>query len=380
MSARLADVIERLMATSPDDRYPSAEAAGDALLACLEEARIDVSDPAWSLSSWLDDADAWERRLEDHLTVVLLEEGRRCLSQGDHLAALRLFNRLLSMDGDNEEVLTLVQGLHGDPSPVHSGRTYLLAAVGLLAFLLGGGALVWVGQRSPEPEPIPPPEPMATAAPSPSPEPAPEPAPPPAPEPGPEGSPTPDLASTPDSEPAVAPAPAPAPAIAPSPRPARPLARKVPAQPEPAPERPVELPGRLVVRTGEIAAQVWLDGRKIGDTRQVHELPAGAHTLELRGLYVEPHTETVVVSPGEELVVSVKLKPKPARIYFDASWSDPCVVSLDGSPAGTIAQLERVLAIESPLDPHEVTVACDDGPPRSQRYAAVPGETTFPGR
>jgi len=367
MSATLADVIERLMATSPDDRYPSAGAAALALEACLTEARIQSDDPGWSLAAWQDDPDAWERRLEEHLSVVLVEEGRRCLAEGDHLSALRLFNRLLSMDGDNEEVLTLVQGLHGDPTPVRRTRTYLLAALGLLVVGAGGAGLVWVGQQVPEPPPI-------AAVPSP-------PAAPPTPAP-------PQLAAVePDPEP-PAPAPAVEVAAAPPPRPAptgpfaRPPRPRPAPVPEPAPVEPpvADEPGRLKVNSGEISAQVWLDGRKIGDTRQTHELPAGAHRLEVRGLYIETHQETVVVSPGEELVVNVKLQPKPARVFFDASHDDACAVTLDGGLAGTVKQLERVLIIDEPLEPHTVEVDCPGEPPLSQRYDVIAGDATFPSR
>ena len=147
MSARLADIIERLMATSPDDRFNSAEEVVAALDDCLREAHLDPDVDAWSLHAWMEDPDAWEMRLEAHLSEVLLEEGRRCLADGDHLAALRLFNRLLSMNEDNEEVLTLVQGLHGDPAPSSRTRVYAGALAALLLFAAGAGSLVWVGQR-----------------------------------------------------------------------------------------------------------------------------------------------------------------------------------------------------------------------------------------
>jgi len=213
MSARLADIIERLMATHPDERFNGADEVMTALDSCLAEAHIDPEDPAWDLRVWMDDPEPWELRLEAHLSEVLLEEGRRCLANGDHLAALRLFNRLLSMDEDNEEVLTLVQGLHGDPAPADRTRVYAGAVVALLLFIAGAGALVWVGQRydrvadgeeppAPMPPPLhmspPPPAPAlpASVRPEPSAPPAPRPAPPAPPLPPPPPPPTPRKAPT----------------------------------------------------------------------------------------------------------------------------------------------------------------------------------------
>ncbi len=75
MSASLADVIERLMATSPDDRYVTASDVERHLSACLVEARIEPSDPSWRLQAFLDEPEAYEARLEAHLREVLVAEG-----------------------------------------------------------------------------------------------------------------------------------------------------------------------------------------------------------------------------------------------------------------------------------------------------------------
>ena len=363
MSARLADVIERLMATNPDDRFPTAEAAGDALGACLAEARIDPAIDAWSLHAWLEDPDPWEQRLEAHLSEVLLDEGRRCLEQGDHLAALRLFNRLLSMDEDNEEVLALVQGLHGDPSPRSRAGVYLGALAALLLFLGGAGGLVWVGQRyaTPEEPPtaeLPPPPAPVRAEVSPSPEPAPA-----------------DVqveAPAPAPQPRVRiirkPAPAPAPAVAPVPV----------AEPNDVVPEEEQQPGWLTINSGELMGDVWLDGRKVGDTRQRHQVAPGAHALEIRGLFLQTHTEQITVSSGEELTLPVRLQPKPGHVVFDASYPDDCSVHLDGTASGTVGSLQRRLMVVDPDRPHEVVVDCGDAGRRSERFGVVPGEVTFP--
>lgn len=365
MSARLADIVERLMATAPDDRFPSADAVAEALQECLDEAGIPADDPSWSLRAWLDAPDAWERRLEEHLAVVLVEKGRAALAEGDPLAALRLFNRLLSMDEDNPEVLELVQSLHGEPASDDRRRTWVFGVLGLAVLLVGSAGLLWVAGVGAEAPPV-------VVAPAPEAPPPPAPA---VPEPLPE--PVPEVQPAAQVEPP--PAPTPRPRVGPVARPPRPSPR--PAPPEPTTEPPPsDAPGRLKINSGEIAADVWLDGRKVGDTRQVHELPAGVHQLEIRGLFVESHTETVVVSPGEERVIAVKLKPKPARVRFDGSWDDACDVLLDGTAVGTVATLDHQLAITDPLVPHEVAMRCDGSVARTERYGIVPAEVAFPSR
>ncbi|MEQ1501155.1 MAG: serine/threonine-protein kinase, partial [Myxococcota bacterium] len=154
MSASLADVIERLMATNADDRFNTAADVERHLLAVLAETRIRVDAPEWSLAAWLHDPDEYEKRLDAHLRTVLVDEGRQLLASGDHLAALRLLNRLLSMDEDNAEVLALVQGLHGEPAPVGAKRTRLVAGVALIAIGFGVLVLSIAARRVPaEPEP-----------------------------------------------------------------------------------------------------------------------------------------------------------------------------------------------------------------------------------
>jgi len=123
---------------------------------------------------------------------------------------------------------------------------------------------------------------------------------------------------------------------------------------------------------------VWLDGRKVGDTRQRHQVAPGAHTLEIRGLFVQSHREQITVSSGEEVVLPVRLQPKPGSVTFDASFADECVVTLDGAPRGTVSELDRRLAVVDPDRPHDVTVDCGEAGSRSEHYEMVPGEVGFP--
>lgn len=376
MSPRLTDVIERLMATSPEDRFNDASEVVPALQQCMLEVGIDpapvplsqLREDDWSLYAYLCDPAAWEARLDVHLREALLARGKVLLTAGDHLEALRQFNRLLSIDEENEEVLALVQGLHGDaPGPARRAP-YAITAGALLVVALAIGVVWWIGSTVPPIARTPPlplaPDGARVEAPRPRPEtvPAAPPLPQPAAIPSPE-EPEPIRPSPPSAAPRpVAPRPAPPPA---------------PVAPQPA---PAEAPGRLSINSGAVTGNVWIDGRKVGDTRQTHIVTPGVHQVEIRGLYVQPHTQEITVSAGEELLLPVKLSPKPATIRFDASLEATCVAAVDGFPKGTLQDLDRRLPLANPDVPHVVSLQCDGAPLQAHRYQYVAGEETFPSR
>jgi len=147
VSATLADVVERLLQTDREGRFDDARQVAEQLHQALAEVRVDPTSARFSLCAWLEDADAYANALDDHLREVLLSEGRRLLEIGESLAALRLLNRLLALDEDNAEVLTLIQGLHQDrPRRVTApwflaGGAALIAAI---AFLVVGILTGWL--------------------------------------------------------------------------------------------------------------------------------------------------------------------------------------------------------------------------------------------
>ena len=75
-SGRLADLIERLLETDPNDRPNNAEDVVAELERALAEVKIDRDDEKWSLRAWLQDPASYGQRLDDHLKAVLLAEGK----------------------------------------------------------------------------------------------------------------------------------------------------------------------------------------------------------------------------------------------------------------------------------------------------------------
>ena len=384
MSPRLADVVERLMATQPSERFPHAQDVAAELRGCLGDAGLLAEDgeapmPEWSLRTYLEDAVAWEQRLDEHLRAHLLVRGKHLLAAGEHLEALRLFNRLLSMDEDNEEVLALIHGLHREASPstTRRGPALPLVAFGVLGVLLGG--LGWAlqadegeGVVSVEPV-VAPPEPPARPRPQPVDLPVVVPAPP-----------APVAKSPPEPTPQRPPS---APRATPSPRPVAPSGSE-PVAPTagtasldpPEDAAPVDAPATLSIRSGRMTGNVWIDGRKVGTTREDHVITPGAHDVEIRGMFLIPHTERIFASSGEDVVLNVKLQAKPARVRFDAAYDVRCVAYLDSQQMGSLGELDRTLSVASPDRPHIVSLSCPGEDTVAHTYKYVAGEDTFPPR
>ena len=399
MSASLADVIERLLSMSRDARFASAAEVADALDESLSEIGLDPGESRWKLSRFLAEPDPWERDLGAFLSVALLEHGRTALESGDHLTGLRLLNRLLSMDEDNPEVHALLESRHGVASQAsRARRSWWIAGVSVLAAVL----LVWCGAPTPPPS-----EPAASNAQdthlaivTPIDEP---------------GRAVDDDA-TPDPSPsAAAPAPTqPDPAVAsddaaPTPEPAPPTTVKPPARAAP-PKRPSAVSSErrpevaptttesdasatsadanananadasaagaaprdacVEFRTASAWADVHLNGRKIGTTRDpgCTRVPPGEHLFTLRHQMVEPREITLNLAPGEQHKQVVEMVRLPAKVRFSDTWSDSCVVAVDGVVRGTLAALGRSVTLERPDRAHEITLNCPGRPVARERF------------
>jgi serine/threonine-protein kinase len=373
MSADFADVIERLMGSSPEDRYDSAVSVAAALEQCLDEVGV-LGDPTFALGTYIENPDAFDRRIEDHLCEALLARGKVLLGRGDHLAALRLLNRLLSLDEDNEEVLALVQGLHTLEAPSRGRGWLILAALLALALLAGGGWIVFanwdeLGQREG-------PEVGASAVPS-SPEVMVEPVTATSPQPGP--APMPSV----EPPPVVSPAPLAAPVQR---EPELRADRRVPrfvagARPAPRlPAAPSGEVGRVKITSSEMPADIWLGDRKIGATRTADpiQLPVGTHELTVKSNFAVPQTIKITIGPGELIEKEVHLQPKPAVVVFDQSYPGVCDVFVDGRRAGLVRDFAEGLEVPKPDMEHVILVECPSGQSRSETYAFVRPRTAFP--
>lgn len=398
MSATFADIIERLMATNPNDRFTTASDVERQLLQCLTESHLlsvaaqafvhppseapstsptsleqllshdspewGLVSPEWALVQWLLDPDAYEARLDQHLRRVLIEEGRSLLAAGDHLTALRLLNRLLSMDENNAEVLSLVQGLHGEPV-VAPRRPKLLAGMALVAIGLGVIALfiasLWAPPKEPDHDAIVDRTEPIQVNPQPAPagellgiEPVPVPISPPAP---------PNNALQPRPKIEHIPLPVPEPPV-----------------PEIVPEPAEPQIAYVRLNPGDYVAKVYQGDVEIGDTRSELRVAAGTNTLVLKSPLMYEQTIEVTVASGERRVVPVTLRPKPAQLSFSERYAGSCEVGVDGLTVGTLETLQWSWTIQRPDQPHSVVLSCPGGSTHSERWSTISApKIQFPG-
>ncbi len=357
MSASLADVIERLLQTDREERFNSASDVAIALEASLQEAEIDGSAPHWSLTAYLADPEAYTRRLEEHLREHLLVAGKAYLAQGEHLGALRLFNRLLCLDEDNAEVLGLVQGMHSEIEADPQAGSAALRFAGLFLLAVASAAILYaiVALGPPTEGTAAKPSTDATTGESPD-------------EPLFELPPESEMPMQPDDPPADEQPATRVPVRMPVTRPAltapnRPIAAEMQLDGgTPGPDVPTT--GTVDVRVGRgFWANIYEGGRLLGNTREPGpiELTAGPHQLVLKHPLQQDKVLDIVVEAGQQVTLhDIVLSPKPAIVRIDAAFEDDCRVNRDGEDLGTVGELERRVTLPTPNHDHMLVVQCGE--------------------
>ena len=137
---QLAHVIDRCLSTIPEERPPSAEAVRDELRAVLRASGIDADDPGelWSLSTYFQDPEDYASRLDDHLVPSLIRRGRELIEAREPTEALRILNRVLTLDDGNAEVIDLIGRMGGEPERT-SSSWWLYGALALILVTVGAG-------------------------------------------------------------------------------------------------------------------------------------------------------------------------------------------------------------------------------------------------
>ena len=141
----LAAIICKCLGREKEDRYASAEDVGIALSAYLHSVGIDPNSPGpWSVRDYLADADGYEERLAEALIAILTARGRSEAEAGDTAAALHTFNRVLALDEENTEVVTIIEGMRRPlAADEKSGTPFVLWLAPLLIGIAAAGALAW---------------------------------------------------------------------------------------------------------------------------------------------------------------------------------------------------------------------------------------------
>jgi serine/threonine-protein kinase len=235
VSDRLNRVIQRALARDPDDRYADVSLMLDDLTRFLAE--VELGEPRTEIAAYFAEPVPYEHALRQRLIAVLAKRGREELAEKRTTQALELWNRVLTIDPSNEEILGLIDRL--------SRRRKLGVGLGLgLVLLAASGIVALINLLVVHSEAVAKPEAPPAAAPPPANEAPSAPAavaPPPASEPS---------AAPPPAEAKPEPAPPPAPApenileIAPPPAPGHTTrhGREVPRPQTPAPNPPPAAP------------------------------------------------------------------------------------------------------------------------------------------
>ena len=147
---RLGRIILRAMAREPADRFAAIGEMVTALEQYLDESGIAPDRIAAELGRYFAAPAAYEQALEDRLIDHLTRRGQTLLDRDDRAAALDLFDRVLTIDPDNEKVLAILDGIN------RRVRMRAIAMGVMAASVIGGGAFLIHTKSKPDGAEIPP--------------------------------------------------------------------------------------------------------------------------------------------------------------------------------------------------------------------------------
>ncbi|MFM2161013.1 MAG: hypothetical protein RLZZ383_525 [Pseudomonadota bacterium] len=384
-SAGLADAIEAALSPSIEARPPSAAAMRRTLAAVSREVDTSADGSPWTLAALVTEGASLRARYEAALPDRLRLAARAHLDRGETVAGLRLVDRLLTIRPDDAEALDLVQRelpLEADGWSAPSATT--LAVVGAMVLIVAPLSL-WLalppsdprsdpasGQASDEAQVAKAAPPEAASAPASAPpaaraQPAAEVA----------GPVRPGLTASATTSPPRAATGVPGPTVSAgattdraSPRPTFVRAPATfqgdaPSGPpsSPAATEAAPVPACVSFRALAAPADVFLDGKRIGTTRDraCALVPSGTQNFTLQGAMIRPASVRLDLAPGEQRIgVVVDLERLPARLRFASRYDAACLVSRDGAPIGTLAAQHYAIELPDPDQRHVVTLRCDD--------------------
>ncbi|MBA3501599.1 MAG: serine/threonine protein kinase, partial [Deltaproteobacteria bacterium] len=144
---RLGKIILRAMAAEPADRYAAIGEMVTALEGYLEESGIAADKVQSELSRYFAAPPSYELALEERLVDHLTRRGVQLLAQQERALALDIFDRVLTIDADNEKVIAILDGINR--------RTRMKAyamTVGFFAVMAGGAYLIHKRSQPPDNE------------------------------------------------------------------------------------------------------------------------------------------------------------------------------------------------------------------------------------
>jgi len=150
---RLGKIILRAMAAAPADRYPAISEMVLALEAYLEESGLASDKVTSELARYFKAPASYEQALKERLVDHLTRRGQEQLANGEQAPALDVFDRVLTIDPQNEKVLGILDGLNRRTRLKQAGIAVVAASV--IAF---GGYMIhkrWLHEAEEPPLPDP---------------------------------------------------------------------------------------------------------------------------------------------------------------------------------------------------------------------------------
>src|SRR5688572_27614577 len=109
---RLGKIILRAMAAEPADRYAAIGEMVTALEGYLEESGIPTDKVQAELGRYFQAPPAYELALEERLVDHLTRRGQELLANDQRAAALDIFDRILTIDANNEKVISILDRIN----------------------------------------------------------------------------------------------------------------------------------------------------------------------------------------------------------------------------------------------------------------------------
>ncbi|HLL23613.1 MAG TPA: protein kinase, partial [Kofleriaceae bacterium] len=109
---RLGKIILRAMAAEPDARFPAIGEMVTALEGYLEESGIAPDKVPGELGRYFASPPAYELALEERLLDHLTRRGQQLLTADERAQALDIFDRVLTIDPDNEKVIAILDSIN----------------------------------------------------------------------------------------------------------------------------------------------------------------------------------------------------------------------------------------------------------------------------
>lgn len=357
ISTELSDLLEALLQTDPNARPSTHEDIRCRLLRTLHEAGIASKEENWSLRFWLSDTEGYEQRLKSQIVDALLTQGHTYMEQGAHLEAHNMFNRLLAIDEENEQVPLLIDQMYQNDEPIVSknNHTPYWLSISIVLLLVVGGFLYFQPAKwektsvppdtersdiitsKPQSPPLEFPEESLTTLDT-----------------------TKESTQKKDTKTEI-------PSKSSKEKPSKKLIPRVDLIKKKPPKlavkdiEPIQLPnGEITVTVLNSWADVWIDGEKIGRTGAIQpiSLKPGSHEVRLENEYALPYKKNFSISSGEKTTLEVSLEYKPATIVIPDQIDAGCQTRLDEKMMGTIEQLNYKISISDPSQKHQLEVIC----------------------